>query len=912
MLKGNFKYSFLFLLTFIVSGCSVKKNTGLSRAYHNLTAHYNAYFNGRDAFKQGVKKVDKSNVDNYSLIIPVFTHSNPDAVNSARSEMDKAIKKSSKVIKLHSITAKPKRKKGRRMTPKEKEFYNKPEFCKWIDDSWLLMGKAHFYKHDFFLAKENFEYIIKEYSKEPIKFNSMVWLARTYCELKEYKKAKELIQRAEGDKDFPKKLRKDLATTYADFFIKQKKYEDAVSKLTYAIKKEKKKSKRARYMYILAQIYQKNKQYQNASNLYKQVIKSNPPYEMAFNAKINRATSFDINNGDSKEIKKQLKKMLRDDKNIDYQDQIYYAIANIEYKEGNVEEALKLYSKSASSSTGNVNQKALSFLAIADIYFSRPDYVNAQSYYDSTMAFLSQQYPDYDNISLKAKNLTELITNLNIVTTEDSLQMVAQMSEKDRLKLIDKIIEEVRKEEERKKQEMQQQQLNMSQYYQNQNRSNQGNLNQGAKWYFYNPTTLSFGRSQFIRKWGNRKLEDNWRRKNKSVVIASAEDELADDSVDSTKKIFDNKSHEYYLQNLPLNDSLMALSHQRIIEGLYKAAGVYKNKLLDFPKAIETYELLNKRYPENEFLLDSYYQLYKLNILTNNKPGAERYKQLIVSKYPNSNYANSLTNPDYLKELEAQKEKIKNLYLETYNHYLKRNYFKVIENCVAADSSLADDPLLPKFSLLKALSIGSIRDLSNFKKALKYIIKTYPDTEEKITAETLFAKVNTPGFAFADSGLVAYNGNTMYNVQEVEDDSPVDTTSIDSAIVEPDIEKLYNYDENANHFYVMIVDKKVDINRLKFNIISYNIDYFSMFDFNVSAIDIDDKHKLISVKMLDNKRQAMAYMTRMKKAKKELFKNLTVKEYKEFIITPDNYAVLFGNKNIEQYIKFFKQKYLKE
>lgn len=904
------KYSIVSLIL-IISGCSVKKNTGLSRSYHNLTAHYNAYFNGKDAFKQGVKKTDKAIVDNFTLIIPVFAHSNVDAVSGSRSDMDKAITKSSKVIKLHSITAKPKRKKGGKMTDKEKEFYNKVEYNKWIDDSWLLMGKSHFYKHDFFLAKENFEYIIKEYSKEPIKFYAMIWLARTFNELKQFNNAQELLERAEGDKDFPKALKKDLATTYADFYIKQKKYQDAIPKLTYAIKKEKKKSKKARYMYILAQIYQKYDQYQNASNLYREVVKSNPPYEMAFNAKINRATSFDINNGDSKEIKKQLRKMIRDDKNIDYQDQIYYAMANIEYKEGNVETALNLYEKSTVSSTNNTDQKALSFLAMANIYFSRPDYIHAQSYYDSTMVFLSTEYPDYDKISINAKNLTELITHLNVVSTEDSLQKVAQMSEKERNKLIDKIIDEVRQEEERKKQEMLEQQQNLSQYYQNQNRNNMNNnTNQGGKWYFYNPTTLSFGRSQFIKKWGNRKLEDNWRRKNKSIVIASAEEDIDDTAVDSTKKKLDNKTREFYMQDLPMNDSLMALSHERIKEGLYKAAGVYKDRLLDFPRSIETYELLDKRYPDNQYLLDTYYQLYKLNVLLNNKPEAEKYKKLIVDGYPKSNYANSLTNPNYLKDLEAKQEEAKNFYVETYNFYLKKNYLKVLKNCNTADSTLLEDPLMPKFSLLKALAIGSIRDLSNFKKALKFVIKTYPDTEEKTTAESLFAKISTPDFAFADSGLVAYNG--MYNFDDIEDVSPIDTLTVDTIVKDVNLDNIYTYNENSPHFYVIITDKKVDINRLKFNIISYNVDYFSMFDFNVSIVDLDDKHKLISVKMLDSKRQGLAYFTRMKKAKDELFNNLKIDEYSQFIITPENYAVLFENKNIEQYMKYFNQKYMSE
>ncbi|MFH2094616.1 MAG: tetratricopeptide repeat protein, partial [Bacteroidota bacterium] len=773
----------------------------------------------------------------------------------------------------------------------------------------LLMGKSHFYKQDYFLAKEAFEYIIKEYNKDPIKFNAMIWLARTYNELKQYDKALALLENAEGDKDFPRKLKKDLYSTFADYYLKQKQYQDAIPKLVYVTQKETKKSRRARYLYILAQIYQKYDQSQSASNMYRQVIKLNPPYEMAFNAKINRATSFDITHGDSREIKKQLNKMLRDDKNIDYKDQIFFALANIEYKEKNVDKAVELYKKSATASTSNNDQKSLSFLALGDIYFSRPDYKNAQVYYDSTIAFLNTEYPDYEKIYLKSKNLNELMEHLNIVNTEDSLQRVANMNEKERNKLIDDIIQKVREEEERIKREQMDQQANSAFYNQNLDRVNQYNTDQGGKWYFYNPAALSFGRSQFIKKWGNRKLEDNWRRKNKAVVLITQEEDPDDAEADSSKKMLDNKSREYYLQDLPLNDSLMALSHDRIAGGLFKAGGVYKEKLLDFPKAIETYEELNKRYPDNIYKLNSYYQLYKLGVLTNDKPRQDKYKNLIVSGYPNSNYANSLTNPNYLKEIDEKEKEIQLLYSETYRHYQKRNYFKVIENCNKADSLISENPILAKFSLLKALSIGSIRDLSNFRKALRYVINTFPETDEKITAETLYLKVSSPDFAFADSGLIAYNGNAFYNIEETEDPLAKDTATENIVTTNVNLDEIYSYDENSEHFYVMVVNNRADVNRLKFNIISYNVDYFSMFDFNVSVVDLDDNNKIVSVKMLDNKRQAMAYFSRLSKDINDLFQNLTKTEYRHFVITPANYSVLFDNKNVDQYLQYFTIKY---
>ncbi|MFH2140890.1 MAG: tetratricopeptide repeat protein [Bacteroidota bacterium] len=907
MRNSKIYISFFVSVLIVLASCSVQKNTATSRTYHNLTAHYNAFFNGKDAYKQGTKKVDKTIQDNFSLIIPVFPFSDKTAASSSVGNMDIAIKKTSKVIKLHSITSKPKRKKKGKLTPKEKEFFNKKEYCKWIDDSWQLMGQSHFYKHDFFLAREAFEYVIKEYVDNPIRYNSAIWLARTHNELKDYDKALRLLENAEGDKDFPKKLRKDLALTYADTYLKQRKYEDAMPYLVKAVSMEKRKRVKARYQYILAQLYQKYNQYRNASNLYREVIKANPKYEMAFSAKINRATSFDISHGDSREIKKQLNKMLKDDKNIDYRDQIYFALANIEYKEKNAEKAVELFKKSATESTSNTDQKAMSFLSLADIYFSWKDYLNAQAYYDSSLAFLSELHPDYESIQLKTQNLTDLVENLTIISTEDSLQKVAQMSEKERNKLIEGLIQKIKDEEARIKQLEQEQQINMMTYHQNQDQINKYNTDQGGKWYFYNPSALSFGRSQFIKKWGKRKLEDNWRRKNKAIVSYASEDDIDENAVDSVKKVLDNKSTEYYLQDLPLNDSLMVLSHERIETALYKAGGVYKNQLLDYPKAISTFEELIKRYPNTVYLLNTYYQLYKLYILTDDKAKADYYKNLIVTKYPKSNYANALTNPNYFQVMAEKDRKAEQFYADTYNQYIKRNYIKVLENCSVADTSLNESSLFSKFSLLKALTIGSIRDLTNFRKALKYIIKTFPETDEKKTAELLYTKVKSSDFAFSDSGLIVYNG--LYNIEEVEDTLIIIDTTSAVNVVEVNLDEIYSYNEESPHFYAMIVGTNTDINRLKFNIISYNIDNFNMFDFAVSAVELDAANQIITIKMLDNQKQGLAYFKRISKDINSFFADMKKPDYKHFIITQDNYSVLFNDKNVDQYLKYFKQKY---
>ncbi|MBI5540561.1 MAG: tetratricopeptide repeat protein [Bacteroidia bacterium] len=899
------------LLIFVTLSCSKTRNTLISRSYHNLTAHYNAFFNGRESFKQGVKKVDNTIKDDFTTFIPVFPISNEQAAKSASSEMETALNKSAKVIKLHSITVRPKRKSGN-ISKKKKAFYNKSEYCNWVDDSWMLTGKSKFVNHDFYASEEAFEYIIKEYTYEEIKYDASIWLAKTYNEMGKFNDSRNILDRIEGEKDFPKRLIKELTLTYADLYIKQKKYEDAIPKLKTAITLSHKKREKARYNYILAQLYQHFQQYTNASEAYTAVTKYNPPYEMIFNAQINRATCFDFGSGNADQIRKQLSKMLKDDKNIDYQDQIYYAIANLYQKENKTELALENYKLSAKTSVSNQMQKALSFLAMADIYFGKQKYITAQAYYDSTMSFIDTKYPDYSVVDAKTKNLKELVENLLIIQNEDSLQRIAAMTEKDRNKLIDDLIQEVVKEEERKRQEEQQQQINSMLFQQNQQNQNMG-TNAGGKWYFYNPATLSFGVAEFKKKWGNRKLEDDWRRKNKAVkVMAMADDTNAVDSV-IKPAITDNKKREFYLQHLPLKDSLLKLSNLKVEEALFKSGEAYMNRLKNFPLAIIQFETLNSRFPNSEYKLVSYYDLYKMNVELKDNDKANKYKNLILQEFPESNFAHMLSNPNYLKELSEAKDKVNQLYDNAYQEFSNHNYFKVFGYCRVADSLYTNNHIKAKFDLLKALSTGGTGNVDGLKTSLSDIITKYPGTEEKMTAESILAFVSKGDYTYlanqtTNNNSTITNNNTITN-NTTQNQNNVETNPVTQVETE---DALYKLDETDKQYFIILLDKNADIYHLKYNLFGYNIDYFSMFNFEISTGTWNDRYQLIKVQPFNSRKEAVKYYKSANKHKDVVFKDIDERQYKFFVISEKNIEVLQADKDFDRYQKFFAKKYLEK
>jgi len=867
-----------------------------------MTLKYNIYFNGNEAYKRGINRINSQNTDNYNEILAVFVDSKEDLAGSASGEMDKAIQKSSKGIKIHSITKKPSPKNSGNMSKKQKEFFDKKEFNNWVDDCYLLMGKAYFIKRDYTQARQNFDYLIRQFPDLDNRHLANLYLVRTFNESGNYKAAKETLDFIEAQKDLPKKLDGMFSAIYADYFIKQKMYEDAIPKLLRAIKYTKSKKDKLRYTYILAQVYEKLDNLAKASEMYEAVAKKNSSYEMEFNAKINMAKCFVDQGKNSKDIRKTLRKMLRDDKNIEYLDQIYYAIAEIDYRGGQRADAISNYKLSSESSVGNDYQKALSCMKLGEIYFSTNDYKNAQIYYDTCMAFLPPTYDKYEEIKTNSSHLNELVGYTSVVEFEDSVQKLAKMSDKDRNKIIDEIIADLIEEERLAKEREQQENINSMLFDQQRGNSmNNVNAPAGGAWYFYNPSQLSFGRNEFSKKWGTRKNEDNWRRKNKanSEFGEEAVVENNDSAAANTKpRLTNNKDRAYYLQDVPLSDSAMEESHIKITDALFNVGRIYKERFSDYPRAIAAYEDLNKRYPDNEYLLLSYYNLYLLNKLTGNETDVEKYKKLIIANFPQTNYAKLLQNPNYVQEMEQKRRLDEQLYMDTYDNYMAAKFSKVNADAAKYISENPDNELVPKFEFLQVLCVGKTAELNQFKTALITFIQKYPDDE----------------LAGAAQNILEYFGTTDINALIAELQARPEVVTNDTAAVKDTAgnkipSENYTFDELAEHFYVIYVKTAdVDIKRLSFEIRNFNIFNFSMRTFNVINTPYDANYEVVTVKIFKNQRQSVNY-SKMIANSEDVFSKLKNADYKVFVISADNFSKLQKNKNINEYLRFYAENY---
>ncbi len=831
------------------------------------------FWNGRESYREGVAQLDKSVKDNYNKILPVFNYGTESDAQAMNPFMDRAIEKASVNIQRHSM------------------FFNRKEYVRWIDDSYMMIGLGYFYKQEYNKARRTFEFIINEYKNNDIKYEAMLWLGNSYNQMGKYKRAQSVLDNLGNEIDknpnISNKVIKMLPLVRADLYILQEKYQQAKEPLVDALYLRQKKIVDARVRFILGQIFQQEEEYYKASEYYRQVIKKNPPYEMAFNAAINLARSYDTRYGDnSKDIVKQLNKMLKEDKNLEFRDQIYFALAEIAFKEDNDTLAIHHLIKSVAVSKSNNFQKATSALKLAQIYFFVPEYELAQAYYDTAIQVLPEDYPDYKNIKGLSLYLTELVDNLITIETQDSLQRLANISEEERNAIIDKIIEDVIKEEEKQKE--------LDELMLLAGNTNTGSTNtmggrSGGEWYFYNTTAKSFGLTEFRKKWGNRKLEDNWRLSNKQAIFEpSQEDLLAQpDSISGDSTIIiskDSHSREYYLQNLPFTEAQLAISDSLIEEAYYNLGFIYKDKLVNNPKAIESFETLLELFPLNKNRLQVYYQLYRLYTNDENFEKAEIYKNLIIEQYPESDYAKLLLDPDYYKELEARRNLAQTLYDETYEHYEAQRYYTVYSNSTRALTEFDEPPeILAKFEYLRAISLGKIEVVDSLQVALENLVMKYPDSEVTPLAQNILDYLRDPS----------------------------DTTSTKEPEEVIDV-SIYEFNSNSKQIFALVVaDNKININALKVRISDFNMKYFRLENLSITNILLDASTHFIMVGNFNTIDKAMNYYNAII-TNEYVYANLTEDDYDGFVIAQENYPVFYKDKDVKKYLTFFRQNYFED
>ncbi|MDC1106134.1 tetratricopeptide repeat protein [Prolixibacteraceae bacterium] len=902
MSKNRVQYIYVLILVgtfFFFYGCGTTHNTALSRRFQNMTSHYNVYYNGKTAYDTGIESVKHDFVLDYSIPLPVFIEDIPEARGGATSYFKKAITKSDKLVKKHSIKVKPKKGSG------DAAFMKRGEWNDWVDNAYLLKGKALYCSGKIEDAQFVFQMMIQKYPYSEVLDEAKLWIARSFFSQGEDEEAIVYLQKLEANKGLSKAVRRDISLVWTDYQIKEDNYGAAITRLENALKFSMSSADRRRYNFLLGQLYASFDRKTEAVKCYKKVLGMNTPYRMSFYARIG-IYELDNNNRELKKSKRFFGRLLRDEKNEDFKDRIYFALGNIYWEQNEEDIAIDYYRESVSLSESNPTQRVESSLRLADIYFDRKQYRNSQAYYDTAVTVIQSNYPNADDIRRRAKFLTALTENLQVIETQDSLQNLAGVPKDVLDKKIAGWIKQERKrqrEEMLRKQNQQQNDLDNTFFRNNAQMSlAQQSSPKTSNWYFYNPSTVASGKASFRQIWGKRSLSDNWRRSDKSQVEEGFGDDMqnAQDGTTEGDDIVQEKQltpldGAYYTKDIPRNDSMFVASDKKICVAAYNAARIYGEDLGDVTASLEMFDLYLRKVSDPQLKLTALYYAYDLSKRAGRTSEANAYKGRILNGYGDTRIAMYLRNPESFDSILKSRQKQEELYSKSVVALRLGQYDKAASYSREIVNNPQDSTLLPKAAYIQMVSVGAQKGSIYLEGSIKEYKTKYPNSVlmsrvlrlEKLVAEQSLKDYTT----MVQNGYI----NTEIQNQEVFGSNAGEFVD----------QKFENIDDTFFYYVIEIgASLTADLNRLRFDVAHFNIDFFPEDDFDVDIEKLNESTNLIVVRTLPNKDFSKIYLNAITHQKR-VFSSLHGTNFKNYVISSKNFRTIKEDKRSLDYQKFF-------
>lgn len=923
--------------------------SALGKLYHNTTAKYNGYFNATELMAATDLSLEGQYQDNYNKLLPIYLTPVNENPQSLAPDMDVVIEKVTRVVGLHpqsqwaddsyllvgqanyykqdyesaekalrylinnydpieiakeEAAAKARKEKKKKTSKKKKKKKSakkrRREYIRAKKKRARLRKKGKLPKEqskkDEIAAAKKAEIEAAKKAEEafeepdnygvkhrPAHQEGQLWLARTLIERDNYDTALRLLNELISN---PKTYEDVLPQAYqalAYYFIYREDYGSAITPLENAVAGMKARDGKARMAYILGQLYEETNNGQKAYATYQQVLKYGPNYEMEFNCKLNLAlNSWRANQGSSDDAIADLERLAKDIKNEEFRDQIYYAMAEIALAQGDRMEAIALFKQSLKYNTGNAQQKAESYLAVADLYYEVEDYVPAQLYFDSTFQVLAKNDDRYARVKNLSENLRDIAKNIVIIETQDSLLELGTKSESELKKLAyDKL---------KAQQEARRLAATSGAIANNANRpavttTRVGALQGESTFFAYDDRNVKRGIREFERRWGNRPLEDNWRRR--SAITNDAGTQSAEQALEETTTAVDALTDDQLLallEGIPRSESERAKSNLQVIDAMFALGSLYRDRLENNEKAVEVLEQLNQRFPKNNYELESWYYLYLAHFELNNRGQSNRYRELILGKYSSSKYARVLTDPEFAAKLANKEYEINLYYDEAYKALQSGDHQKAQDMAMEAKLKFgADNPLRARFDLLYALTVGKSDGEQAYKNALTQVVTKYPDTDEQRTAREILR--------------ILGGGNSRL-----------------PGVKDQNVQANFKLDDNQVHFVLVAYNDEVNLNAAKANLSDYNKKFHRSQRLTISNVflgaDPKNRRPMLIVRRFNNRAAAMKYYDSANKNPGEFQKQDVTFEL--FAISLSNYREILQAKTLNGYGSFFEDNYLGE
>lgn len=862
----------------LLCSCSTKRNTAISRNWQAFNTRYNVYFNGYEHYKETLKSMEEGYEDDFTRML--LTHPADALADETypkpQGNYNRTIEKMQKAIQLHSIKKKPAKKNS---SAKEKAFRARGEFNPFIHNAWIMLGKGQYLNGDFMGAAATFMYISRIFTWLPdVVTEAMLWQARSYCALDWTYEAENILTKIKPKDLRNKKLQDLYSIVESSYLLKAHRYSDAIPFLREAAQGSHGIQKRRLY-FLLGQACRQIGKDDEAYEAFRLAgAGAGTPYRLKFNARIKQSEVFkgkDI----SKEVSA-LKAMARYQRNNEFLDQIYYAIGNLYLSRNDTANAKKWYASAVEKSTRNGVDKALANLALGAIFFDEHAYSKAQPCYSEALPQIPKTFPDYKQIALRSDVLDQLAVYSGNVELQDSLLTIADLPEDKRQEWADNQVKALKKKEkeEAEKAALEEAMANRPQAkspIDDQAANSAMQFNTDKSWYFYNNTAKSAGKAEFQRKWGARKLEDDWRRRNKTSFAfedldnegnnedssnseggeydESSAEKNSDENKDDAKTDHSSDPHypEYYLAQLPLTDEAKANAREVIQEGLYNMGLILKDKLEDFPAARIEFETLLKDYPDNAYRLDIYYNMYLMAARRDDSNGMAIWRNRIIDDFPDTPYGKAMQDPDYFERLKQMHAIEQKLYADAYADYLENRNEEVHKLTQQMETEYPLSSILPKFVFIDALSYLTEQNYPMFKDRLTELLRKWPDTDVTDMAGAIVKGLNEGRKPNSGSGNTR---GMIWNIRLSSSESQVESDGQPAN---------FERDPNSPQYLVLAYPRdEINGNQLLYDVARFNFSSFVVKDFDLEPMSFDNIGILVikgfsNLRELENYRRVM-------------------------------------------------------
>jgi tetratricopeptide (TPR) repeat protein len=849
----------IYLSVILIASCSSERNTWTSKAYHNTTAHFNGYYYAAEEIKKIEETILKSEVDDYNRVLRLFPTFDSTLAKGYDKEVQEAVKMASLAIQRHPNS-------------------------KWVDDAYILVGKARHYSLDWGNAIQTFKHVNTKSKDKDAKHLAIINLIRTYIEHKEFNNAQAAIDYLQKTK-LNRTNQKKFSLEKAYYYQVLNDYDNMVRNLTAADPLLKKKDRRGRIYFIIGQVYQELGFESEAYNYYKKCIATNPEFEVDFYARLYMAQVTEITRGrDINAARKSFKKLLKDSKNKEFQDKIYYEMGVFELKQKNLNESIENFNLSVRrGSNRKIDGEA--YLRLGEIYYDTlRNYELSQAYYDSAINSLPTDYEGYATIKTRQEILNEFVKHLKTIKWQDSLLVLSTLDSTTIRASIDSVLTARKKAEELKagKKRKRSNRVEITANETNSAFNNNDEREEATGWYFGNPSAMAIGQTDFARVWGNIKLEDNWRRSQKQTASRDPIGITETDSASvagnpegaSAGEASDPVAAEYNRISLeiPRTEEAKKEALAKIEEAYFKLGDIYYFKLQEKKNAVITYTTLLQRFPETEHEPEVLYSLY-LILKETDPEKAEEYASLLKSKHPNSTFAKILINPDYLQESGQAVEKQKALYKEAYESF-QAKYYAAAKQTITEALALGETSFNPSFHLLNILIVGKTEDISKYQYELDQFIKANEGHELSAYAKKLLES----------SRDFQQTQEKRRGIQYI-----------------PSL--------NEPHYFVMVYKRTEKMGEKASSLLeSFNNTNFSALKLKTSNLILNEEYALTFVADLPEDNTAIDYY-RTFNEKLSSLSELRNHKFDNFVITKDNFNIFYRTKGLDEYIQFFEKTY---